>query len=574
MVTPLLTARHLTTPLLAVSLTITIPIAARASSPLSPREFESASRAQATQSVTVLVNETHQTIDSFGASDAWSANPVGLRPRQRELIAELLFDREKGIGLSGWRFNLGAGKARKGEKPWIANPWREIESFLVGFTPPGADGQAAAFQYDFRSQNLGAQWFLKAAHEKGVKTFTAFVNSPPRFFTRNGLTNQGDLQTTSNLKPGYEGHFARYLVDVLQHFDKEGLPFDSISPFNEPQWRWDKNSNQEGSGFSNTDIKSAVKELHAELTRRKGEFRRHPQIELIDSGEILGLLERREDISKERKAEYGDYLNAIFSDGEMMSRIAPKVTAHSYWSERVAGKNEQLVSHRQTLRKRLNELRKVNPKLAYWVTEFCILGGAYDEGGAGKDLGMGLPMQVARVMHADLTEANAAAWYFWTAISKEDWKDGLIYVDERKESPSDLQAAKLLWAFGNYSRFVRPGAVRLGTRTKGLDDSFGVLTSAWRVPREHGKAQIVVVAVNHPRYGGGLQLTGEHRLLRIGFDALAPDVKRLRVQPHITSPEHDLKALPAQTFQARDTMEFLLPPWSIVTFVIDPVAAS
>src|SRR6201986_5644450 len=51
-----------------------------------------------------------QTIDHFGASDCWTTKILGSwTPAARERVADLLFSREKGIALSLWRFNVGAG---------------------------------------------------------------------------------------------------------------------------------------------------------------------------------------------------------------------------------------------------------------------------------------------------------------------------------------------------------------------------------------------------------------------------------------------------------------------------------
>ncbi len=74
-----------------------------------------------------------QTIDGFGASDAWQCQFVGKNwpLDKRERIADLLFSREldpqgnpRGIGLSVWRFNVGAGTAEQGGGSGIRNPWR------------------------------------------------------------------------------------------------------------------------------------------------------------------------------------------------------------------------------------------------------------------------------------------------------------------------------------------------------------------------------------------------------------------------------------------------------------------
>ncbi|MCX6915369.1 MAG: glycosyl hydrolase, partial [Verrucomicrobia bacterium] len=79
---------------------------------------------------------TYQTIDGFGASDAWQCQFVGKRwpLEKRERIADLLFSREldaqgnpKGIGLSIWRCYLSAGTAEQGEASDIVNPWRRGE---------------------------------------------------------------------------------------------------------------------------------------------------------------------------------------------------------------------------------------------------------------------------------------------------------------------------------------------------------------------------------------------------------------------------------------------------------------
>jgi hypothetical protein len=66
----------------------------------------------------VNLSNTHQTIHSFGASDSWSSKFVGnwTSLSKKNQIADYLFSMDldssgnpKGIGLSLWRFNIGAG---------------------------------------------------------------------------------------------------------------------------------------------------------------------------------------------------------------------------------------------------------------------------------------------------------------------------------------------------------------------------------------------------------------------------------------------------------------------------------
>jgi hypothetical protein len=68
----------------------------------------------------------------------------------------------KGIGLSLWRFNIGAGTAEQGAASGIKDEWRRAESFLNN------DG---TYNWD---KQAGQVWFLKAAKERGVNEFLAF----------------------------------------------------------------------------------------------------------------------------------------------------------------------------------------------------------------------------------------------------------------------------------------------------------------------------------------------------------------------------------------------------------------
>ena len=96
-------------------------------------------------------------------------------------------------------------------------------------------------------------------------------------------------------------------------------------------------------------------------------------------------------------------------------------------------------------------------------------------------------LYVARLIHHDLCYADAESWSWWRAAGG-DYKDGLLRV-YAKEGMEDGRAvdSKLLWTFGNFSRFVRPGAVRHeitvrnddGTvKDEGWNEPYGVMCSA------------------------------------------------------------------------------------------------
>ena len=74
--------------------------------------------------ISIDTNTRYQTIEGFGASDAWRCQYVGANwpEPKKNRIAELLFSKEvdkkgnpKGVGLSIWRFYIGAGTTEQGD---------------------------------------------------------------------------------------------------------------------------------------------------------------------------------------------------------------------------------------------------------------------------------------------------------------------------------------------------------------------------------------------------------------------------------------------------------------------------
>jgi hypothetical protein len=125
-------------------------------------------------------------------------------------------------------------------------------------------------------------------------------------------------------------------------------------------------------------------------------------------------------------------------------------------------------------------------------------------------------LYVARVIHADLTVANATSWQWWLALSASNYKDGLIYVENngkmgenaQNQLDGDVLNAKTMWALGNYARFVRPGMVRVAVQTNATQPMGSApLVSAYQ---SVNKKQLVVVVVN-PGDARPIQLNGGSR---------------------------------------------------------------
>lgn len=439
--------------------------------------------------VTVNVQEEFQTIHSFGASDCWSAKFIGQWPDEakKNQIADLLFSMDtlsngqpKGIGLSLWRMNIGAGSYEQKDSSAIRDEWRREECFL---SPDG--------RYDW-SKQAGNQWFLQAARQRGVRYTLGFTNSPPVQMTRNGKAFSPGGKAF-NLKPGALEPFADFLVTVADHFK-----FDYLSPINEPQWDWTAGKNgkagQEGSPAENADILAVTKVLSTKLAASKAKT----TVVTGEAGQLDFLYSKAE-------SGRGNQLDYFFGPAQPTSltklpNVAPIWAYHSYFT---TCRDSALVSHRQQVAGRAGSVG--NPQL--WQSEFGVLGdicGQYNGSPRRTDIDYGL--YVAKVIHNDLTLANVTSWQWWLAINPYNYSDGLVYINgpdgaykQHNNARQDGQVteSKQLWAFGNYARFIRPGmkriAVRIGATSNPVAEASQCMVSAYKEP---SRKQIVLVCIN------------------------------------------------------------------------------
>ncbi|MBD2756690.1 glycoside hydrolase [Spirosoma validum] len=452
------------------------------------------------RTVTVNLREEFQTIHSFGASDCWSAKFIGKwrDEARKNQIADLLFSLDtlssgqpKGIGLSLWRMNIGAGSYEQGDSSYIRDEWRREECFL--------DNQG---RYDWTKQ-AGNQWFLQAARQRGVRYTLGFTNSAPVQMTRNGKAFSPGGKTF-NLKPTALDPFADFLTTVADHFK-----FDYLSPINEPQWDWTagKNgkANQEGSPAENSDILNVTKALSAKLAAKKSKT----TIVSGESGQLNYLYERAE-------SGRGNQLNYFFTPNEASSlaklpNVEPIWAYHSYFT---TCRDSLLVAARQRVAQQVQAVG--NPML--WQSEFGVLGdicGQYNGSPRHTDMDYGL--YVAKVIHNDLTIANVTSWQWWLAINPYNYSDGLVYINgpdgnykQHNNARLDGQIidSKQLWAFGNYARFIRPGMKRISVQITGSDalkEASQSMVSAYKDP---DRKQVVLVCVNMTSNATTLPLTG------------------------------------------------------------------
>lgn len=443
------------------------------------------------QSIKVYVvdkNITYQEIDNFSASDAWRCHFVGKYwpQEKKEEIADLLFKREfdekgnpKGMALTNWRVNVGAGSYENREAKEVNNSWNRTECFLL---PDGT--------YDF-SKQAGQQWFMKATKERGVNNFLFFTNSAPYFMTRSGATVSTD-RNYINLQEDKFDDFARFLVNCTKHFRGLGYDVNYISPINEPNVEWHTNAFQEGSFATKSDIYRLVAELDKVIEEEQVETK----ILIPELGELKYLFEvdsaanMPDDIIHSMFYKNGEYSVLGFKN------LFNCVAAHDYWT---AYPPKLLVDIRTDLRKALEQN---GHQTKFWASEYCILEKNKEitmEPSLIKSINLGL--YVARIIHSDLALANASAWQWWTALSMGE--DVPIQLLPMKDSSTEsikydgiISPTKMFWTTANYSFFIRPGMKRIDVKPTHIVSDLEAATSLM-VSSYTDNKEIITVIINY-----------------------------------------------------------------------------
>jgi O-glycosyl hydrolase len=450
------------------------------------------------RTATINLSSNNQVIHSFGASDCWGLKFVGKNwpLEKRNQIADLLFSKDfdasgnpKGIGLSLWRINVGGGSFEQGAASRIGSEWRREECY-----------QNAAGTYDWNKQ-AGNRWFAQAAKARGVENLLMFAITAPVHMSRNGLATGDDANdpTKLNLKADKYDDFADFLTEVAKNYTQNGLPINYISPINEPQYNWTApvggNAGQEGTAATNAECFKVIQELNASIVNKGlstkvafGEAGSHNYMNSTAGGNRGNTME---------------YFWNPTSTGYIgnFNGVEKVITAHSYFAQQTL---PNLINNRVNTAAKVSA---VNNSVKFWQTEYCILNNEDGTAGPTRDLGMNSALYIARVIHTDLAIANATSWQWWLAVSPSDYKDGLVYITDPSGSMGELSAtkndglifkSKMLWAMGNYSRFIRPGMIRVDANLSGVADASAAATSmmisAYKNPTTK---ELVTVVINY-----------------------------------------------------------------------------
>lgn len=401
---------HVTHPHRRRSLLLTAAAALAVTGPLISAPTASA----ATPTAAEVSPHAAQTIDDIGASGAWWVNDLQhFRPEVQARVAKLLFSKQ-GLALSSYRYNIGGGGVA------VTTPARAAEDFL---NPDGS--------YDW-SRDKGGRTFLEYASAYGVKDLIGFVNSAPAAWTTNGQSCGGQLKTEN------EGDYAKYVADVTDHFARQGVKLDYISPFNEPDNDFGS-CGQEGMKVTVDQRDDIVRALGAEQRARK----QKTSIIADESSQTTQFVsELPQWISQPGTAQFVSAL------------------AHHTYNNPDDG---QLANVYETS-------RTVGQKS--WATEICCFGKGSTGWNQEYDPSIDNALLMTRIIYKDFASAHDSAFQWWVALAsgygsdpytKNDtgWNDGLVYYDPdyATNGNQSLYFTKRYYALGQYSKFVRPGSV-------------------------------------------------------------------------------------------------------------------
>lgn len=349
--------------------------------------------------------------EGWGTSLAWWGHILGQWSDTAKLdeVLDLVFDRDKGLGLNIVRYNIGGG-----EDPQIVKNTLRPGGDIPGFQPSEGSWDWAA--------DAGQRTVLLGALARGADIAEAFSNSPPYWMTVSGSVT-GAVDGGNNLKEEYYDAFADYLTEVVKQYkERYGVTFRTLNPLNEPAsaW-WIKGNIQEGSHFS-PDKQMEILQKVARSLKSKG----------LDGTAVSAPDENSVDETLEMLEGY---------DQATMDSLS-QINTHTYNGSSLA---------------EVRDFAKENGK-RLWMSE-------YGAGGSGPHdhQDMTSVMELAERIIFDLRMLQPSAWVYWQAVEDEGADNNWGFIHSDFSGGESYEITKQYYAMGNFSRYILPGSRILPT---------------------------------------------------------------------------------------------------------------
>lgn len=405
--------------------------------------------AQPTGSITLRCNDLRQTIDGFGVGEADWADDIFIFPK-REQVLDALFSSE------GLNVNILRGEIF----PHYATG--ELQADFA--TASDTSLHVAQHPEKIERNDLlrrGQFWLTSHVQQKYPEVrFTFSTWSPPAWMKEGNRATELYPASQGKLKSEHYQHYADYLADFCEAYNKAGIPIYAVSPSNEPGYAAPWNSclwtPQEMGDFIQHNLLPTLQ-------------KRSPEVKVLfgENPAWSTVFDRLKMISS------ADFVNNVLQTHADMPENNIIAAGHGYVLPDTIPLPAEL---RRTPIVPFEEAVKRN--IPMWVTEISDI--------TPLDVSMEDGLRWATAFHEYLMEAQVSAIIWWLGAQPTKTNESLIVLNQQEGS---FIKTKRYDTFGNYTRYIPRGSRGMGNQPNGLPEE--VKVSSFR----YGN-QFTIVVVN------------------------------------------------------------------------------
>lgn len=405
--------------------------------------------AQPAGSITLRCNDLRQTIDGFGVGEADWADDVFIFPK-REQVLDALFAPD------GLNANILRGEIF---------PHYATGKLQADFATASDTSLHVAQHPEKVERNdllrRGQFWLTSHVQQKYPEVrFTFSTWSPPAWMKDGNRATELYPASQGKLKSVHYQHYADYLADFCEAYNKAGIPIYAVSPSNEPGYAAPWNSclwtPQEMGDFIQHNLLPTLQKRNLEVKVLFGE---NPAWSTV--------FDRLKMISS------ADFVNNVLQTHADMPEKNIIAAGHGYVLPDTIPLPAEL---RRTPIVPFEEALKRN--IPMWVTEISDI--------TPLDVSMEDGLRWATAFHEYLMEAQVSAIIWWLGAQPTKTNESLIVLNQQEGS---FIKTKRYDTFGNYTRYIPRGSRGMGNQPNGLPEE--VKVSSFR----YGN-QFTIVVVN------------------------------------------------------------------------------
>lgn len=405
--------------------------------------------AQPAGSITLRCNDLRQTIDGFGVGEADWADDIFIFPK-REQVLDALFAPD------GLNANILRGEIF---------PHYATGKLQADFATASDTSLHVAQHPEKVERNdllrRGQFWLTSHVQQKYPEVrFTFSTWSPPAWMKDGNRATELYPASQGKLKSEHYQHYADYLADFCEAYNKAGIPIYAVSPSNEPGYAAPWNSclwtPQEMGDFIQHNLLPTLQKRNLKVKVLFGE---NPAWSTV--------FDRLKMISS------ADFVNNVLQTHADMPENNIIAAGHGYVLPDTIPLPAEL---RRTPIVPFEEAVKRN--IPMWVTEISDI--------TPLDVSMEDGLRWATAFHEYLMEAQVSAIIWWLGAQPTKTNESLIVLNQQEGS---FIKTKRYDTFGNYTRYIPRGSRGMGNQPNGLPEE--VKVSSFR----YGN-QFTIVVVN------------------------------------------------------------------------------